>query len=418
MMEIVEYPQESMFMRLSERPSDIHNEILETVQRIIERVQEEGDQALVDLTQKFDSVSLAQVKVPATALSQAREQLSSELISAIDTARENIEAFHSSQLRAEAKSEPRAGIVCWEQRQALDPVGLYIPAGSAPLISSALMLLIPARIAGCKQVVLCAPPDRSGVVHPAILFLAAMFDVTEVFSVGGAQAIAAMAFGTQSVPRVRKIFGPGNRYVTLAKQMLSERGQVAIDMPAGPSELVAWCDEAANPRFLAADLLSQAEHGADSQVILVTESLRIANAVQAEVARQLETLPRKEIAKRSLEHSKILLLNDVQASLRFVDVYGPEHLIIAREDAEHVVREVRSAGSIFLGNFTPESAGDYASGTNHVLPTAGYAKFTSGVSVDSFMKSTSVQRLTAEGLDSLRSTITTLARAEGLEAHA
>jgi histidinol dehydrogenase len=335
---------------------------------------------------------------------------------AIALASHHIEIFHRSQLVSPAKVETAPGVVCWQKPVAIEKVGLYIPGGSAPLFSTVLMLAIPARIAGCKNIVLCSPPGKDGRIHPAVLYAARLTGVTEVFRIGGAQAIAAMAFGTESVPKVYKIFGPGNQYVTAAKKIVAQ-GETAIDMPAGPSELAVIADDTATPSFVASDLLSQAEHGPDSQVLLFTLNEDMALRVQNEVVSQLETLPRRDIAARSLENSRIIILKDMSEIIGMVNDYAPEHLIIATDDAENVAEAIINAGSVFIGHYTPESAGDYASGTNHTLPTNGYAKAYNGVNLDDFVKKITFQHITRQGLEYLGDTITTMAESEELQAH-
>jgi len=383
---------------------------------ILQAVQTSRDSALFEYTEKFDKVRLKDLRVSAKEFREADNKVEPGLKEAMATAYRQIETFHRSQLFKTEKIVTSPGVTCWQKAVPIQKVGLYIPGGTAPLFSTVLMLAIPARLAGCEEIILCTPPGNDGKINPAVLYAAGITGVTAVFKIGGAQAIAAMAYGTESVPPVYKIFGPGNQYVTTAKQLVS-RHNVAIDMPAGPSELAVVADDTAHAAFVASDLLSQAEHGTDSQVILFTTSERMAGAVQREVGRQLERIPRKKIASASLENSRIFLLKDMDAVIGMVNEYAPEHLIIAAGEAESLAERIINAGSVFIGSYTPESAGDYASGTNHTLPTNGYAKAYNGVNMDDFVKKITFQQITREGLEKLGPTIMKMAVAEELQAH-
>lgn len=386
-------------------------EVERRVAPVLARVRTDGDAALRDFTRQFDGLDLDRLDVPAEVLEVAGRQLSDELKTAIRTAYANIRRFHEAQRQVPEKIETTPGVTCWRKSVGIERVGIYIPGGTAPLFSTVLMLAIPAQLAGCREVVLCSPSQ-----HPAIWYAAHLCGVTRVFRLGGAQAVAALAYGTESVPRVDKIFGPGNQYVTAAKMLVAKEG-VAIDMPAGPSEVAVYADDSARPAFVAADLLSQAEHGVDSQVLLVSTSEALIAAVQTELERQVAELPRAEFARKALANSKAVLVSDEATALDLLNAYAAEHLILAVENAEAVSEQITNAGSIFLGNFTPESAGDYASGTNHTLPTNGFARAYSGVSLDSFVKKITVQHLTRQGLERLGPTIEAMAAAESLEAH-
>ena len=383
---------------------------------VIDRVKEEGDRAVLDYEEKFDKVVLASLAVSEEEQQEAENLVSEDLKAAIRLAKQNIETFHAAQRFEGKKVQTQPGVTCWQKAVAIEKVGLYIPGGTAPLFSTVLMLAVPARIAGCKEIVLCTPPGRDGKVHPAVLFAAKVAGVNRIFKAGGIQAIAAMAYGTESVPKVYKIFGPGNQYVTAAKQLVSLR-DVAIDMPAGPSEVEVLADETANPIFVAADLLSQAEHGVDSQAILITTSVELQQAVKVEVERQLALLPRKEIAEKSLANSKLIVVDSMTEAIELTNAYAPEHLIIEPEDYLSVAERIVNAGSVFLGSLTPESAGDYASGTNHTLPTNGYAKAYSGVSLDSFIRKITFQEIKPEGLNIIGPAIELMAANEQLDAH-
>jgi histidinol dehydrogenase len=401
---------------LIRRPVQKLETIEPVIQQIFDQVKAEGDAGLRALTQKLDGVALDDIWVSPEELAAASAQVPAELQAAIRQAAQNIETFHRQQLEAEAVIETSPGVQCWRKSVALDRVGLYIPGGSAPLFSTLLMLGIPARIAGCKEIVVCTPPNKQGQVHPAILFAAQLLGLTQIAKIGGAQAVAALAFGTESIPAVYKIFGPGNQYVTVAKQLVTKMG-VGIDMPAGPSEVLVMADESADASFVAADLLSQAEHGPDSQVVVVTDSAFFLDQVEAAIDRQLAGLPRRDIAAQALNNSLGVVLPDVTQMLAFSNRYAPEHLILAVKDYEAVAQGVTNAGSVFLGNYSPESFGDYASGTNHTLPTNGYARAYSGVSLDSFIKKITFQKISARGLQELGRTVEVMAAAEGLEAH-
>lgn len=376
-----------------------------------------GDQALLDYTAKFDKVELAAVRVPSTALQQAAGQLSEELKAAIKLAKQNIEAFHAAQRESSAVIETMPGVQCWRKSLPIEKVGLYIPGGSAPLFSTVLMLAVPAQLAGCKHIVLCSPPTATGLPHPAVLYTAQLCGVTEVFALGGMQAIAGLALGTESLPAVDKLFGPGNQYVTAAKQYAQQHHGVAIDMPAGPSEVLVIADSSTPAAFTAADLLAQAEHGPDSQVVLLTTEQAYLNEVLAGLEQQLATLHRAEIARKALENSHLLHFGDESELMAFCNAYAPEHLIIATRNSEQLVEQVVNAGSVFIGPYTPESVGDYASGTNHTLPTGGWARSVAGVSLDSFVKKVTYQQLTPAGLQALGPAVERMAQAEELEGH-
>lgn len=409
-------PPKDEWSALCQRPQLELTFLESSVRNIMNRVKHSGDEALHDITLQFDKVLLSSLEVSSEEISRAGELLSMELKNAIRQAGQNIEAFHNAQKRDILTVETMPGVKCWRKGVAIDKVGIYIPGGTAPLFSTVLMLGIPARIAGCREIVLCSPPDKSGNIHPAILYAAAHVGVTRIFKVGGAQAIAALAYGTQSIPRVYKIFGPGNQYVTKAKQLVLEEG-VAIDMPAGPSEVLVMADESANPAFIAADLLSQAEHGEDSQVILVVNNPEIIEAVKKEINSQIEQLPRKAIARKALTYSRAVMFTDQDRAVDFVNEYAPEHLIINSRDFERVSERIINAGSVFLGDYSPEAVGDYASGTNHTLPTNGYAKAYAGVSLESFMKFITFQQLTQAGLKTVGPVVERMAEAEELLAH-
>ena len=395
---LISNPDKSQWQEILKRPVMNTENLFDTVRSVIDRVKEEGDRAVRDYEEKFDKVVLASLAVSEEEQQEAENLVSEDLKAAIRLAKQNIETFHAAQRFEGKKVQTQPGVTCWQKAVAIEKVGLYIPGGTAPLFSTVLMLAVPARIAGCKEIVLCTPPGRDGKVHPAVLFAAKVAGVNRIFKAGGIQAIAAMAYGTESVPKVYKIFGPGNQYVTAAKQLVSLR-DVAIDMPAGPSEVEVLADETANPIFVAADLLSQAEHGVDSQAILITTSVELQQAVKVEVERQLALLPRKEIAEKSLANSKLIVVDSMAEAIELTNAYAPEHLIIETEDYLSVAERIVNAGSVFLGSLTPESAGDYASGTNHTLPTNGYAKAYSGVSLDSFIRKITFQEIKPEGLN-------------------
>ncbi len=414
---IAKYPQQKDWAELLKRPVVDYSSLEEKIRPILEEVKKKGDRALIRLTAEFDKADINNVAVSDQEIKLALNNINHELFEAIKTAAENITVFHRRQLQEAEKIETMPGVVCWRKSVAIQKVGLYIPGGTAPLFSTVLMLAIPAILAGCKEIVLCTPPNSEGKVHPAILATAAYLGITDIFRIGGVQAIAAMTFGTESVPKVYKIFGPGNQYVTTAKQMVQKEG-MAIDMPAGPSEVAIFADQSAYPAFVAADLLSQAEHGADSQVLLVTDTEEMIAKVEKELEAQLSVLPRKEFARQALLNSKIILVKDSEEAMKILNEYAPEHLILACQNAEALAEKVVNAGSVFIGHFSPESVGDYASGTNHTLPTNSYAHAYSGVSVDSFIKKITYQQLTSEGLKNIASAVEIMAEAEGLRAHA
>lgn len=415
-MQIIKYPNKAEWQALLERPHRDASELRETVKTVLDKIQAEGDAAVKEFELKFDKVELPSLAVTESEMVEAEALVPQDLKDALVLAHSNIEKFHASQKFEGEKVETAPGVVCWQKSVAIEKVGLYIPGGTAPLFSTVLMLATPAKIAGCKEIVLCTPPNREGKVNPAILMAAKVAGVSRIFKAGGVQAIGAMAYGTESVPKVSKIFGPGNQFVMAAKQQVSLH-EVAIDMPAGPSEVAVVADDTANPVFVAADLLSQAEHGIDSQVIMITTSEAMADKVNAEVDRQLALLPRKEIAEKSLQYSKLIIVKDVEESIEITNEYAPEHLILAVKDYMAFGERVVNAGSVFLGNYSCESAGDYASGTNHTLPTSGYAKAYSGVNLDSFCRKITFQELTAEGIRSIGPAVELMAAAEQLDAH-
>lgn len=409
-------PDRSQWPEILKRPVMNTENLFDTVKSIIDRVKTEGDKAVLEYEEKFDKVVLESLVVTDEELNEAETLVSEELKAAIRLAKQNIETFHTAQRFESKKVETQPGVTCWQKAVPIEKVGLYIPGGTAPLFSTVLMLAVPAKIAGCREIVLCTPPGRDGKVHPAVLFAAKTAGVSRIFKAGGVQAIAAMAYGTESISKVYKIFGPGNQYVTAAKQLVSLR-DVAIDMPAGPSEVEVLADETANPVFVAADLLSQAEHGVDSQSMLITTSIELQKAVKEEVERQLSLLSRKEIAEKSLANSKLIVVNDLEEAIELTNAYAPEHLIIETADYMAVSDRVVNAGSVFLGSFTPESAGDYASGTNHTLPTNGYAKAYSGVSLDSFIRKITFQEIKPDGMRTIGPAIEIMAANEQLDAH-
>ena len=416
-MNIIRYPERSEWARIVERPHLDVSTLNETVASVLADVRLRGDEAVKGYELKFDHVDLPSLEVTKAELKEAESLVSPELKEAISLAHANIKKFHESQRFRSKKVETQPGVTCWQKSVAIEKVGLYIPGGTAPLFSTVLMLATPAKIAGCKEIVLCTPPDRQGRVNPAILMAARIAGVSKIFKAGGVQAIGAMAYGTESVPKVYKIFGPGNQYVMAAKQQVSLH-DVAIDMPAGPSEVCVIADDTANAEFVAADLLSQAEHGIDSQVFLITTSNKLIDEVQKEVSRQLEQLPRKEIAQQALANSVIVLVSDIQEAIALSKTYAPEHLVIQTEAYEQVAERVVNAGSVFLGKYACESAGDYASGTNHTLPTHGYATTYNGVNLDSYCRKITFQHLTAEGVSNIGRAVELMAEAEQLEAHA
>lgn len=415
-MNIIKYPSRAEWGTLLERPHRDASELRETVQTVLDQIRKDGDAAVKAFEEKFDKVKLDSLAVSEEEMAEAETLVPEELKDALTLAHANIEKFHASQKFVGEKVETAPGVVCWQKSVAIEKVGLYIPGGTAPLFSTVLMLATPAKIAGCREIVLCTPPNREGKVNPAILMAAKVAGVSKIFKAGGVQAIGAMAYGTESVPKVSKIFGPGNQFVMAAKQQVSLH-EVAIDMPAGPSEVAVVADDTANPVFVAADLLSQAEHGIDSQVILITTSEAMAEKVDAEVARQLALLPRKEMAEKSLEYSKLIIVRDINEVVEMTNEYAPEHLILAIKDYHAFADKVVNAGSVFLGNYSCESAGDYASGTNHTLPTSGYAKAYSGVNLDSFCRKITFQELSAEGIRSIGPAVELMAAAEQLDAH-
>lgn len=415
-MQIIRNPKKYTWDAILQRPSFDNRFLERTVASIISDVREHGDSALRHCAKQFDKLEIDEFLVTEAEFREAELAVSDDLRDAIRIAKTNIEKFHSAQVEEIRVVETMPGVTCWRKSVAIEKVGLYVPAGSAPLFSTVLMLAIPATIAGCKEIVICSAPDAEGKVNPATLYAASVCGIRKVFKTSGAQAIAAMAFGTPTIPKVDKIFGPGNQFVTEAKMQVSKLG-TAIDMPAGPSEVAVYADRSSVPAFVAADLLSQAEHGPDSQVLLVTTDEEIANAVIDEVNSQIETLPRKEIAAKALENSKAVIFDDVDSAIEMLNQYAAEHLILATESAEALSERIVNAGSVFLGNLSCESAGDYASGTNHTLPTNGWARSYSGVSLDSFVKKITYQRITEEGMRNIGPAIETMATAEELEAH-
>lgn len=416
MMKVIRYPERAEWTSLLERPHIDMTALYATVNTVLTDVRTRGDRAVLDYEEKFDRVSLSSLQVTEAEMEAAEQLVPEELKDALRQAERNIATFHEAQRFQGKKIETAPGVVCWQKAVPIEKVGLYIPGGTAPLFSTVLMLAVPARLAGCREIVLCTPPDREERVNPAILYAARLAGVHRIFKAGGVQAIGAMAYGTETVPKVYKIFGPGNQYVMAAKQQVSLH-EVAIDMPAGPSEVLIVADEKANPVFVAADLLSQAEHGADSQVLLVTTSDRMLERVREEVQVQLEKLPRRELAVRSLEHSKLILVHSMEEAMELANAYAPEHLILEVEDYTSLSEKVVNAGSVFMGAYTPESAGDYASGTNHTLPTSGYARAYSGVNLDSFVRKITFQELSPEGIRNIGPAIEKLASGEQLDAH-
>ncbi|WP_290792039.1 histidinol dehydrogenase [Flavihumibacter sp. UBA7668] len=416
-MNIVRFPSKRDYATLLARPA-MDSSVLESkVQEVLDTVKAQGDEALLEYTKKFDGVDLRGLEVSGAEIAAAKALVSDELLAAMQQAAANIRRFHEVQLQEPQIIETMPGVRCWRKSVGIEKVGLYIPGGSAPLFSTILMLGIPASIAGCKEIILCSPPDKEGRLHPAMLVAASLVGITRIFKIGGAQAIAAMAYGTQTVPKVFKIFGPGNQYVTCAKQLIQRDG-IAIDMPAGPSEVAVFADESADPAFIAADLLSQAEHGIDSQVVLVTTDSSMPEKVQESLAIQMQKLPRAGMAEKALANSYAIVVKDIDDAMELLNKYAAEHLIIASDRAGEIAALVVNAGSVFLGHYSPESVGDYASGTNHTLPTNGFATAYSGVSVDSFVKKITFQELTVTGLESIAETVIRMARAEGLDAHA
>lgn len=415
-MNIIKYPARSDWKSILSRPTLNTATLRDTVLQVLGAIREKGDKAVIEYEEKFDKVKLSSLEVTEEEFAEAELLTDSKLKEAIGNALENIRTFHASQKFEGKKITTTTGVTCWQKAVAIEKVGLYIPGGTAPLFSTVLMLAAPAKIAGCKEIVLCSPPNKEGKINPAILYAAKAAGVSRIFKTGGVQAIGAMAYGTESIPKVYKIFGPGNQYVMAAKQEVSLH-DVAIDMPAGPSEVAVLADETANPAYVASDLLSQAEHGVDSQAILITTSEDIIDKVKNEVEKQLAVLPRKEITEKSLSHSKLILVNSIDEAIEMSNEYAPEHLIIETKDYMQVAERIVNAGSVFLGPYTPESAGDYASGTNHTLPTNGYAKAYSGVNLDSFMRKITFQEITREGIMNIGPTIETMAANEFLDAH-
>ena len=401
---------------LLKRPTQSVEDIEDTVLQIFEEVQQKGDEALKKYTSLFDGVQIKNLLVSDTELEEANAIVSSDLKESIQLAKRNIEKFHTAQKTEKITVETLKGVSCWQEKKPIQKVGLYIPGGTAPLFSTVLMLAVPASIAGCEEIVLCSPPDKEGNINPAILYTAHLCGVTKIFKAGGIQAIGAMTFGTETIPKTYKIFGPGNQYVTVAKQ-LATKFNTAIDMPAGPSELLVVADDSANASFVASDLLSQAEHGKDSQVILVSTSPKLIHGVEIELEKQIAVLPRKDIAAAAINNSKLILMENDSKALELINEYGPEHFIICVKNVDYYTQNIQNAGSVFIGNYTPESAGDYASGTNHTLPTNGYAKQYSGVNLDSFIKSITFQKISKEGIENIGPAVELMAESEGLQAH-
>lgn len=415
-MQTINYPDRKDWKKLLQRPVFDVTSLESRVANILKEIKENGDEAVRRFTLMFDKISVDNLEVTTAEIDEAIALVPDELKTAIQQAKHNIERFHRTQISEVEVIETMPGVKCWRKSLPIERVGLYIPGGTAPLFSTILMLGVPAGIAGCKEIVLCSPPGKDGRLHPAIIYAAQLVGITRIYKAGGVQAIGAMAYGTETIPHVYKIFGPGNQYVTCAKQLVQKEG-VAIDMPAGPSEVAIYADVTANPAFVAADLLSQAEHGVDSQVVLVSSELSVVDQVQAALEKQLEELPRKEIAAKALKNSKSIVVRNVAEAMELLNEYAPEHLILSCEDAEGLADKVVNAGSVFIGHYSPESVGDYASGTNHTLPTNGYARAYSGVSVNSFVKKVTFQQLTKEGLAAIGNTVELMAAAEGLEAH-
>ncbi len=409
-------PKPEDFARILQRPTKTVADIEATVKEIFKEIETKGDEAVSRYTTLFDGIALENIEVSPTEIQAAIAAVSEELKKAIQLAKANIEKFHLAQKSNPISVETTEGVLCWQEKRPIQKIGLYIPGGTAPLFSTVLMLAVPAQIAACKEVVLCSPPDKKGNINPAILYAAQLCGVAKILKIGGIQAIAGMTFGTETIPKVYKIFGPGNQYVTVAKQLATQFG-VAIDMPAGPSELMVVADDTAIPAFMASDLLSQAEHGTDSQVILVATSKALIDAVEKEIQSQIEVLPRKEIAAKAIANSKLIFVENKETAIDLINDYAPEHLIICTADDDFYIENIENAGSVFIGNYTPESAGDYASGTNHTLPTNGYAKNYSGVNLDSFMKSMTFQKISQKGIQNIGKAIEIMAEAEGLQAH-
>lgn len=415
-METIINPSKAQWSEILQRPTKTIDDIENTVTQIFDDVKRNGDKAVSKYTSLFDGVDLKSSLVTSLEIQKAVESVPSELKQAIQLAKANIETFHAAQKTQNVDVETTRGVRCWQEKRAIQKIGLYIPGGTAPLFSTVLMLAVPAKIAGCTEIILCSPPNKNGQIANEILYAAQLCGVTKIYKVGGIQAIASLTFGTETIPQVYKIFGPGNQFVTVAKQLATKYG-VAIDMPAGPSELLVFADDSANAAFVASDLLSQAEHGTDSQVILVTTSKVIALQVENEVKKQLEVLPRKSVAEQSISNSKIVYLNSIAEALELINEYAPEHFIVCAKDEAFFIDGIINAGSVFIGNYTPESAGDYASGTNHTLPTNGFSKSYSGVNLDSFTKSITFQKISEEGIKNIGQSIELMAEAEGLQAH-
>lgn len=415
-MKSIKNPDKKAWPDLLKRPTNSYENIEQTVASIFKEIQIKGDVAVSKYSNLFDGVNLKSFEVSKEEIAEAIDQIPSELKSAISLAKSNIERFHEAQKTEKIEVETTKGVFCWKEKRAIQKIGLYIPSGSAPLFSTVLMLAIPAKIAGCQEITLCSPPDKSGEINPAILYAASLCGVTKILKIGGIQAIAAMTFGTETIDKVYKIFGPGNQFVTVAKQFATKFG-VAIDMPAGPSELLVFADDSANASFVAADLLSQAEHGSDSQVILVSTSQQIIDTVSVEIKKQITVLPRFEIAQKAIANSKLILVETDEIALELINEYAPEHFIICAKNEDFFINGIQNAGSVFIGNYAPESAGDYASGTNHTLPTNGFAKNYEGVNLDSFLKSMTFQKITSEGIQNIGKAIEIMAEAEGLQAH-
>ncbi len=409
-------PNKSIWAEILKRPTQTVDDIEAKVYSVFNDVKQNGNTAISKYTAQFDGVQLKSLQVSKEEIIEAKNVISNQLKSAIALAKNNVEKFHAAQKTNRVEVETVNGVKCWQEKRAIQKVGVYIPGGTAPLFSTVLMLVVPAKLAGCSEIVLCSPPNKQGKINPAILYTANLCGVTKIFKVGGIQAIAGLTFGTESIPQVYKIFGPGNQYVTVAKQLSTKFG-VAIDMPAGPSELLVVADDSAKASFVASDLLSQAEHGTDSQVILVSTSRKLINEIEKEVEQQLKALPRKIIAEKSIENSKLIYVENKNIALELINEYGPEHLIICTENEDFYTDGIINAGSVFIGNYTPESAGDYASGTNHTLPTNGFAKQYSGVNLDSFLKSMTFQKISEEGIKTIGNAIELMAEAEGLQAH-
>jgi histidinol dehydrogenase len=416
-MNLVINPPKKEWSGVLQRPVLDAQNLLPKVQEVLNAIRDKGDEAVKSYTLSFDQVNLTSLQLSDEQIHQMASSLDPQVKKAIEVAKTNIEKFHQTQLQKVEKIETMPGVWCWRKSVGIEKVGIYIPGGTAPLFSTVLMLGIPAKIAGCKEIILCTPPNKDGKIHPAIAYAATLVGINNIYTIGGVQAIGAMAFGTESVPKVHKIFGPGNQYVTAAKQLVQQYG-TAIDMPAGPSEVCVWADETAVPEFVAADLLSQAEHGADSQVLLVASQESIVEKVKHALQEQLTILPRMEFAEKALANSKAIVITQTENALELINEYAPEHLILSIQNAELMAEKVWNAGSVFIGNFSPESVGDYASGTNHTLPTNGYAKAYSGVSVDSFVKKITFQQLTERGLTNIAQTVIDMAKAESLDAHA